>query len=423
MKTEGQFLVSNKADAVGLSIRISTIEKWLPAIATLWFFVSLDSIIVWNPLSPLIRLFALFGIVWGTMIVKPIGFSPRIRLSFFLYLGFALLYIVTRSDTIIIAINRICTLLPLLFIMTWKVELLAETYSFLRKCVIFFAIGAAIVSILSIIGLIRFVPHYTLPPQELLHVRFGYVYDVYGLFVTLHDPLQTMSFRACGMMKEPGHFAVVLGFVYMIDRFQGRNPNIWIVICGLLTFSANFPLFILFTEFSYLFQLKHLKKVLKWIIVVSSSLYVVFISLPSNIQDEVSYLAYGRNLEKVVEAASTSSSMDDALDERASDLPLMVYERMSFSEKLFGVGRFDTAYALSDYRGMIMTVGIVGMSLSALFYIFLVFGIRRSLALSLLLAYTLILVHRSWMLCASYVYFLGFLAVSTNNSYRKEVLT
>lgn len=418
MKTEGQFLVSNKADAIGLSIRISTIEKWLPAIATLWFFVSLDSIIVWNPLSPLIRLFALFGIVWGTMIVKPIGFSPRIRLSFFLYLGFALFYILTRSVTISIAFSRICTLLPFLFIMIWKVELIAETYSFLRKCVVFFAIGAAIVSVLSIVGLIRFVPHFTLPPQELLHVRLGYVYDVYGLFVTLHDPLQMLSFRACGMMMEPGHFAVILGFVYLIDRFQGRKPNIWIVICGLLTFSANFLLFVLFTEISYLFHIKNLIVVLKWAIVLLLSLYVVYISLPSSIQDDVYYLAYGRNLEKVIDTASSSSSMDDALDERASDLPLMVYERMSLSEKLFGVGRFDTAYALSDYRGMIMTVGIVGMTLSAFFYILLVLGVRRSLALSLLLAYALILIHRSWMLCSSYIYFLGFLAVITSKPYK-----
>jgi hypothetical protein len=396
-------------------LKISTIERWLPAIATLWFFVSIDSIIVWNPLSPLFILFAAFGVIWGTMIVKPFEYTPKIRFASFLFLCYALWFIITQSDTIVLVVRRTCMLFPLLFVLSWKKPLLSDTYSLLRRCILFFAIGAAIVSVLSLIGFIHFVPHFTMPPQEPLHERLGYVYDVYGLFVTIHDPQQLLAFRACGMMREPGHFAVILGFIYMIDRYQGRKPNLWIVICGLLTFSANFLLLFLFTEWYSLIKPKNILKILKWIPVALLGLYIVFVFLPSGIKDQIYYLAYGRNLEQVVDVASTSSSMDDALDERASNLPLIVYEKMTFTERLVGIGRYDTSYSLSDYRGMIMAVGWVGLALSTFFYFILVMSIRRSMTLSLLFAFILILLHRSWMLLGPYIYFLAFLAMSTYN--------
>lgn len=396
-------------------LKISTIERWLPAIATLWFFVAIDSIISWHPLSSLLLISAAFGVIWGTMIVRPVEYTPKKRFASFLFLCFALWVILTQSDAILQVVGRACYLIPFLFILSWKKQLVSDTYSLLRKCIIFFAIGASAVSVLSLVGLIRFVPHFTIPPQEELHVRLGYVYDVYGLFVMVRDPYQMLSFRACGMMKEPGHFAVILGFIYMIDRFQGRKPNFWIVICGLLTFSANFLLFFMFAEWYSLIKPKNLLKILKWIPVALLGLYIVFIFLPSGIKDQIYYLAYGRNLEQVVDAASTSSSIDDALDERASNLPLIVYEKMSFTERMVGIGRYDTSYALSDYRGMIMAVGWVGMALSSFLYIILVIGIRRSMTFSLLCAFLLILLHRSWMLFWPYIYFLAFLAVSSYN--------
>lgn len=416
MKTEGQILVSNKADAKGLSLRISTIEKWLPAFATLWFFVSLDSIVVWNPFSSVIHLFAAFSIIWGTMVVKPLDLSRERRFLFIFIIVYSLYYVLTQSENLGYFVKKSCVWLPFSFIIFWEKGLLSDTYEYLRKVVLFFAIGAAIVSLLTFVGLIGRVPHFTLPPQESLHERLGYVYYVYGLFVTIQDPLQFLSYRACGMMKEPGHFAVILGFVYMIDRYQERKFNWWIIICGVLTFSANIILFVLFTEWRLVFQLKKLKKFVKWIPVVIVGAYFVYMSLPTSTQDQIYELAFGRNLEKVVDAASTSSSMDDALDERASNLPLMVYNRMSLSEKIFGIGRFDTSYCLSDYRGMIMTIGWVGLLLSILITIIIIRGVRKDLVLSLFMAYSLVLLHRSWMLFWPYVFFLSFLAISIVSS-------
>ncbi|MBO7578864.1 MAG: hypothetical protein J6T43_07770 [Prevotella sp.] len=412
MKAEGQFLVSNKADATGLSLRISTIEKWLPTLATLWFFVSLDSIVVWNPFSSVIHLFAAFSIIWGTMVVKPLDLSRKRRFLSLFILIYSLFYIVTQSENLGFFVKRLCVWFPFVFILFWEKDLLSKTYECLRKFILFFAIGAAIVSMLSFAGLIGRIPHFTLPPQEALHERLGYVYYVYGLFVTIQDPLQVTAFRACGMMKEPGHFAVILGFVYMIDRYQERRINWWIIICGVLTFSANFILFVLFTELRLAFQLRKVIKSTKWVPVIFLGAYLVYVSLPVSYQDQIYNLAYGRNLEKIIEATSESSSFDDALDERANNLPLMVYNRMSFSERILGIGRFDTAYCLSDYRGMIMTIGWVGLLLSVFITIIIIRGVRKDLALSLFMAYSLVLMHRSWMLFWPYVYFLSSLTIS-----------
>ncbi len=395
-----------------MTLKISTIEKWLPAIATLWFLASLDSVIMWNALSPVIHIFTTLFIMWGTMLVKPIDLSSQRRILFLSVFVFSSLYIVTQSDNLIVFIKRVCLWLPFVFIIFWDNIILSKTYNIIRKVVVFFAVGASVVSLLTFVGLINMVPHFVVPPQEALHVRLGYSYHVYGLFVSIQDPLGFLAYRACGMMMEPGHFAVVLGFVYMIDRYQERKINWWIVLCGILTFSANFPLFVLFTEWRFLFKMKKLLRFAKWLPIVLLGSFVLYTSLPKSTQDNLYGLAFGRNLEKVVDVASSSSSMDDALDVRANNMPLMVYNRMSFSEKIFGIGRFDTAYCLSDYRGMIMTLGWVGLLLSVSITVILVWGIRKDFALSLVMAFSLILLHRSWMLFLPYVNFLSFLAIS-----------
>ncbi|MBR5989815.1 MAG: hypothetical protein IK003_09865 [Prevotella sp.] len=273
------------------------------------------------------------------------------------------------------------------------------------------------------IGLISKVPHFVVPPQEALHERMGCVYYVYGLFVTVQDPAQMLIYRACGMMKEPGHFAVVLGFIYLIDRYQGRRINFWLVLCGLLTFSSNFVLIAFFTELHNIFVMSNTRKIVKWFILALLAIYIVFLFLPSDIQDQIYYLFYGRNLEKVIDILSSSSSINEALDERASNLPLAIYNKMTFSEMIVGIGGFDTSYCLSDYRGMIMATGIVGLLLSNIIYLILIRGARKAVAISLLLSFILILMHRSWMLYFPYVYFLSMLAIattSTQQQYRYE---
>ncbi len=397
------------------TMNVSAIDKVLPLFATIWFFVSIDSIFVWNPFTSIIHIFAALGVIWGSMHSKSVTYVRKYRFLSILMLCYLIWLLICLTSNFGFFVKRICVFLPLLFILFWPKELLTASYILIRKVVFFFAIGASIVSILSLAGLISKIPHFVVPPQEALHERLGYVYYVYGLFVTIQDPAQMLIYRACGMMKEPGHFAVILGFIYLIDRYQGRKINFWLVLCGILTFSSNFILIALFTELHNIFKMRNVKKVLKWILLAILVIYIIYLFLPSDIQDQIYYLIYGRNLEKVMDILASSSSINEALDERASDLPLAIYNKMSFTEMIVGIGGFDTAYCLSDYRGMIMATGIIGLALSIFMYLILIRNAHRALAFSLLMSFVLILMHRSWMLYFPYIFFLSMLAVVTTS--------
>lgn len=395
------------------SVYVREIDRLLPYLAAIWFFVSIDSIFVWNSFSSVIHIFTAIGVIWGSVISKSVTFLRKYRLVFFLLFCYLMWILSCLSTNLGFFVKRICVFAPFLFMLFWSKDLLSKSYLIIRKAVLFFAIGASVVSILSLIGLISRIPHFVMPPQEALHERFGYVYYVYGLFVTIQDPAQMLIYRACGMMKEPGHFAVVLGFVYLIDRYQGRKMNKWLVLCGLLTFSFNFVLILLFTEFHNILKSRNTRKIVKWVIFVLLGIYILFLFLPSDIQDQIYYLFYGRNLETVFNALSSSSSINEALDERANDIPLTIYNKMSINEMFFGIGGFDTAFCLSDYRGMIMATGFVGLILSNLAYFIIIRNARKALTLSLLMSFLLVLMHRSWMLYFPYIYYLSLLAVGS----------
>ena len=374
------------------SVYVREIDRLLPYLAAIWFFVSIDSIFVWNSFSSVIHIFTAIGVIWGSVISKSVTFLRKYRLVFFLLFCYLMWILSCLATNLGFFVKRICVFAPFLFMLFWSKDLLSKSYLNIRKAVLFFAIGASVVSILSLIGLISRVPHFVMPPQEALHERFGYVYYVYGLFVTIQDPAQMLIYRACGMMKEPGHFAVVLGFVYLIDRYQGRKMNKWLVLCGLLTFSFNFVLILLFTEFHNILKSRNTRKIVKWVIFVLLGIYILFLFLPSDIQDQIYYLFYGRNLETVFNALSSSSSIN---------------------EMFFGIGGFDTAFCLSDYRGMIMATGFVGLILSNLAYFIIIRNARKALTLSLLMSFLLVLMHRSWMLYFPYIYYLSLLAVGS----------
>lgn len=401
--------------------RSSAIYKRLAIVATFWFFVVLNSYIIWNPLAPVIRLLAAFAVIGGTFLLPQKLSLPRNRQAVFL---FGILYyfwiLLALSDSIAEAVRISTEYIPLLCIVLWPSELLDRVYTVLRKVVIFFAIGSAILSVLILLGFGNSIPHLVLPPREALHERIGMVYYLYGLFIADCHPVLGVSSRACGMLQEPGHFAILLGFIYLIDRFRHRKINAWIVICGLLTFSSTFVLIVLFTELHSIFSWRFLKKFLIALPLIILGVVVIIKCLPSELQEQIEYYAYGRNLERVVDAFSESASLDAALDERASDYSIANYEKLSTTQRLFGGGYKDVGYALSDYRGLILDMGIVGMTLAILFFLAILFHTPFSLKIALGLSFFLIVLHRSWMLYPPYIFFLAFMAVLAFRSARRE---
>lgn len=390
-----------------------SIDWRFPTIVTFWFFVVLDSILVWHPLGSAFRAFALISMLCASFLVGGINNRTFKKQSYsILFFGTVYTVWITQalSTTLIQALSHIIDFIPVLFVIFWPRHLLFSSYRLIRIFVIFFAVGGAIVSILTLTGVISQIPYYVLPPREALHIRQGYEYHVYGVFATLYDPFLTQAPRACGMMREPGHFAIILGFIYLIDRFRGQKINWWIILAGILTFSSNFFIIIAITEMKYLFTRKVFKNVIRFGVygAIGFSLYLM---LPSDIRERAYYLFYERNLQEVIEALNTSSSLSGGLDERASSESVSLYEHISYNEFLTGGVHFDTADSLADYRGLILQIGLIGMLLSFLTYFSTTKNTKISLRISLILIYLLVLTHRSWMLKYPYLYVLSFLAV------------
>jgi len=330
------------------------------------------------------------------------------------------------SENLTQVISNLVKFVPLLLLFFWPDNVLFVSYKYIRMAVIFFAIGGAVVSVLTLSGLISHFPYYILPPQETLHERLGYEYYVYGIFPTIHDSLGIQGFRACGMMKEPGHFAIILGIIYLIDRFREKKINFWIIIAGVLTFSSNFFIIVFITEVRNVFTKRIFASILKY----GKYLFflpIVYFLLPIDIREQVNYLFYERNLAEVFEALNSSSSLSEGLDMRANDTSVSIYEHISLGEYLVGGVKFDSSESLADYRGLILRIGLIGIIISSLAYYSTVSRKDTSIQISLMLLYILVLLHRSWMLQAPYLYFLSFLAVTvytySQNQSKKLYLT
>ena len=198
-----------------------------------------------------------------------------------------------------------------------------------------------------------------------------------------------------------------------IDRFSHRKINFWIVLCGLLTFSLNFVLMFIFVEFHNFFIRQNLGKALKLSIVLVGSIGLLFFILPQQTKDTIVYLFFERNIENVYENYEATGSLTGALDARTGDYSLILYENIDNNSFLFGTGYYDSSSALSDYRGTILYIGLIGLLLSiiASISILQIKGYWR-LKVSLFLSLFLIYLHRGWMMYYAYLYFLSYLAIA-----------
>ena len=390
----------------------STIERFLPIVASIWFFKVLNSYLVWNFLAPVFHFLPALLVLWGTFLLSDRLSSSRYNrilcLCTFLYY---IWIVIARSESFASLIKISTDYVPFLCIILWPTELQIKTYRTIRKVIIFFAIGSAILSVLILLGFHERIPHLVLPAREVLHERLGIYYHLYFFFIADVSPIMGVSSRACGMLQEPGHFAILLGIIYLIDRLSNQKLNNWIVICGLLTFSSTFFLIVLFTEIHHLFSLKGVRTFSLFMIAFIVFIFVLFHFLPTGIQDQIYYYAYGRNLEKVLEAYNETSSLTGALDERASDYSIANYEKMSPMQYLFGGGYRDVGYALSDYRGMILDIGVWGMSLAIISYLCILIKTPFKLKMALGFVFFLVIIHRSWMLYQPYIFIMAFMAV------------
>lgn len=381
-------------------------KKVIPWIVAVWFLVTIDSFFLWWSFGRIFRFVALLGMLYSTLLLsnrfRTTTYNLPIFLSLLIYI-FWLLPFFHNQILVLIKIFDFSTFLLLLF---WPKETLANCYKLLRKVIIFFAIGSSIVSILSLIGVLQYLPHFTLEARSSLHKDRGVLYYVYGVFVTMNG-----AARACGPVQEPGHWAIILGLFYLIDRFALQKRSFWMVLGGVLTFSSAFLLMFLSVELLTLFS-RHFSKQFRNLLLILVGLFIMFLILPQNIKENINYLFFERNLESVYENYNENESLTEALDARASNYSIDLYYNLSPREFWFGSGYRDTTAAISDHRGTILFIGLIGLILSIIPSVLILLKAKWRLFIALGFSLFLVYVHRGWMYFAPYIYFLAFLAVS-----------
>lgn len=376
-----------------------------------WLFVVLDSFFIWNSYEGLISAFSYLGIIFITVLYARQGglnVDSKSFFSIFFVCLFFLWKLFIYNGNINGYVRHFLSMASLLSIMTWPVGQYEKIYNLFRKAIIFFSIGSSTIFLLSVRGLLQYIPYFELPARSPLHESLGIVYHVYGCFVLNYGELEFLP-RACGMLQEPGHFAIILGFVYLIDRIMRRKVSPWVVICGFLTFSPNFPIILVIAEMYNLFKIENFLRVIKVLAIIIVVGVVSYSFLSKESQEDIRYMFYERNFETVVDAYMSSGSLAEALDERTSSSGDDALKDINASNMLVGLGHDETLITLSDYRGVILQYGVIGLLLIVMAIIFVSYRFTIRQRVQVLAFLFLVLIQRSWMFYASYFYFLPYM--------------
>lgn len=141
--------------------------------------------------------------------------------------------------------SKIFIFSPLLCIIFWEDCIYYRLFRLFRKWMIFFAFFSIVVFILFALGAtFDTIPHYEIDGGLISIVKRNVIYYVYGPVVIASNcvyPLLDVIFvRACGPFLEPGHLAIILGFIIAIENILYQKYSIILLICGFLTFSPAF---------------------------------------------------------------------------------------------------------------------------------------------------------------------------------------
>lgn len=398
---------------LGKTIRIGiimlTIERIAPYFAVLWLMYVMNTVIAWYPFSSFFEVVGGIGVILCSLMLKKHAVTKG-RRNILLFIILYCVWELVKHSSLNVSISLFFTFVPFMYMLFWSATELGNTYGLFRRIVLFFAFGSTVITILSYMGFLSMIPHYELFPKSYLHSNRGDIYNIYIIFpeLVVNSSVDLYS-RACGFSLEGGHFSIVLGFVYLIDRYFQRKINPIIIICAVLAFSPAFFLIVFFTE------LMNVRKYVKRIFVaLFLSLFVgffVYSFLPRNIKEMVYIMTYERNVEKISDTYNRTGSLNETLDERTNQLGQTVYKKMNFEEMLYG-GKGDKDIIMSDYRGFIVSKGLVSLVLIVIVSLFSLSGAPISLKISLFLTMLMIILHRAWFFYEPFPYLMSFIASS-----------
>lgn len=398
--------------------RITT-DKFAAFCGMIWFIFIIDACFTWF-------------FTWGTryFIGAPFMFVATIalygnygltvskqRISLFLSILVLAAFIFLVKRQFVIAIIRYT---PMMCIVFWRSSALHKMYVYLRNFIVFYAILSIFVEFLVISRLWRFLPHMILPPVDEVQRVLGYVNYFYGLFSIQSVDYNLPFFRTCGPGREGGHWAIYLGFLYFSEKAIYNKRNRWVIICGILTLSPNFPFAFVITEGYCAIIQRTITKTLT--IILGSTMFVMalFFLTPKNIQDEVIRVIFERSLDKSIENMGAEGTIA-LINGRAGDRGL-VYFNYFMKNDMYTIltgGKFPEDSTMSDYRRLIITYGYIGTFL--ILWCIIQFSLLRNknlFGVCLLLLGLLVFIHRSWMYFQCY-WWIVMLLISNERRYGK----
>lgn len=389
------------------------VDSFAAITAVFWCFLMMNAYILWILPSSLLYLSSTVLAFISTLLISKkyiIVNRKRILLFviFFIFIGYGALL---RGSNLLGFLTRS----PMLLMVFWGNAIYFYIYRYFRKTLIVFSFFAILVFIASLLNLLDKIPYTEVEAMENAHKLQGWSLRIYSyVSVLIYDPLSFASrfVRVCGPFQEPGHFGIFLGIVYLIDRMMEQKRSVIMMVAIILTFSPAAIGFLLLAEISSVRS----KKALTRGGTVFLFLVTPFLILPNSMIDDALDLIYFRNLETLFEVTKESGSVTEAMSKRATQSGLYYYDVVVKSDKIWtGMEIGDDSYVLSDYRGTIVSRGIIGLALNVLLFLAIIAWNPKKVVISFSIVFLVIILHRSWMFQGLYVYFLFLMGINANN--------
>jgi hypothetical protein len=389
----------------------SNLEKIAALVSTAYLFLSIYPLPMWlipNPPVYGIIFFCLFIISSLFFFNNKIVVTPYSLIVLFSLLLLVLYFVLPISEPIINfgVLIRFSSLI-LIILLNDKIHFL--TFKYFKDLIVFFSFFSIIIFLITLLGIE--LPYFRIEGFSLPMVGKDAYYKVY-LFVvsstnTIFNVMGITIARVCGPFLEPGHFAIYIGIVQVIEKILFGKINKILTIAGVLTFS---PAYYIILVMIFLFDI-FIKKRIKLLFTLSFSLLISMLTLSQNeiVKQAIYYITIGRNISHIKDAS---------LDTRTSNIALNEYSRFSKTAKVYtGMGlewANKNLKVLSDFRGFIYRHGIIGMILSVLAILIILSRSNFNLFILLFSIAILIHAHRSWMFAGPYIYILLFIGVASN---------
>ena len=390
--------------------REDTLAAWCGII---WFNLIIDACYTWFIPDVVRNVVGTLIVVFATAVLAQkhgVSLSRQRRGAFFAVFVLASFMIVVKFHILDIFI-----FLPLLCIIQWRESALARFYDFFKKYILFYAILSILIEILVVTKQWLHLPLIAIfEPHDYVQESLGYVNFFYGFFCIPAADTSLTFYRACGPLREGGHFIFYLCFVYLAELTIFQRRNKWLILCGMLTLSPNFILLFSLAEFYNAIKEKRILKPLLVILGILFAAMLLFLLSPQMIKDEIILIIYERMLEESIENMGTDGVMA-LLDGRAGE-GIVLYNNFLHSSligRLVGTKFDDSGAVLSDYRYMFMYCGYLGTAMLIWCMYQFSFPKRRNFfGLCVFIIAFAAFVQRAWMFRQVY-FFIMMLLVTT----------